>query len=204
MTGRLLAVYGYDGKTISKHTPHSLQLWFTRLSLLLKIGEYEACCLEAEPFDKLEKPDIFHDYKDQQIYKSKKGSMACFSFRLLLAILPMYSNKTKLAINNLINLLEVTKKIRIFFEKQEKTNEFEFWKQREILIMHHLINCSLFLKNFDLTHQLFEEILKLPNLSDDDKFTHYSAWGRIYLQCGDIQSAEKMFTNARKFNKLVF
>lgn len=139
-------MYGYDGKNISKHTPHSLQLWFTRLCLLLKIGEYEACCIEAEPFEKLDKPDIFFEYKDPQLYKSKKGSMACFSFRLLLGILPMYSNKTKQAINNLINMLEITKKIRIFFEKQDKKTECEFWKQREILLLQHLINCSLMVR----------------------------------------------------------
>lgn len=144
LTKRLLNMYGFDGKSqIGKHTPHSLQVWFTRLSLLLKIGEYEAARIEAEPFEQLNKIDLFHEYRDPQAFKSKKGSTACFSFRVLLAVLPMYYSKPKAALRNLVNLLETTKKIRVFFENQEKITECEFWRQREILVMHQLINCSL-------------------------------------------------------------
>jgi hypothetical protein len=111
--------------------------------LLLKIGEYEACRIEAEPFEQLNKVDLFQEFKDPQAFMSKKGSIACFSFRILLALLPMYCDKPKAALRNLVKLLDVTKKIREFFERQEKTVECEFWKQREILVMHHVINCSL-------------------------------------------------------------
>lgn len=45
----------------TRHTPHSLQLWFTRLALLIKLGEYDLCKREAEPFGVLERPDMFYD-----------------------------------------------------------------------------------------------------------------------------------------------
>lgn len=49
------------------------------------------------------------------------------------------------------------------------------------------------LKNYDLTNQLFENILKLPNLQEDFLFNVNSAWGRILLQSGDTKGAELKF-----------
>lgn len=198
LTSRLLANYGqgFDqkGNTSFKHSTHSLQLWHTRLALLIKINELEIARHEAEPFGQLNNPDLFYEHRQPQVFKSKHGSMSSFSFRLLLAAeLPMKLNRPTEALKNLLNMLEVTRKIHKFFADLEKPNEAEFWKERKLRVMSSMINCAMQLKNFDLAHQLFQEIKELPNLNNDIKFSVTSAWGRTFLLSGDIPSAETMF-----------
>lgn len=63
LTSRLLTIYGQGRGRLghpSKHSPHSLQLWFTRIALLIKTKAFNVACAEAEPFGHLDKPDIFY------------------------------------------------------------------------------------------------------------------------------------------------
>lgn len=55
--------YGRAGQP-ARHTPHSLQLWFTRFTLLIKLGEYDLCKREAEAFDLLERPDMYYEVSE--------------------------------------------------------------------------------------------------------------------------------------------
>lgn len=182
LTSRLLANYGQGSNQKGqgvKHSIHSLQLWYTRISLLIKIGEYETARKEAEPFGQLNS-DMFYDFNEPQPYKSKKGSLASFSFRLLLACdLPIKIGKHKEALNNLTAMLAVTRKIRNFFENLKKTEEAEFWKERELKVLCCIITCALHLKNYDLVHQTFSSLLKLPNLKNEFIFEIHSAWGKM-------------------------
>jgi hypothetical protein len=183
LTSRLLANYGQGSNQKGqgvKHSIHSLQLWYTRISLLIKIGEYETARKEAEPFGQLENFDMFYDYNETQPLKSKKGSLASFSFRLLLACdLPIKIGKHKEALSNLTAMLAVTRKIRNFFDGLKKTEEAEFWKERELKVLCCVITCALHLKNYDLVHQSFECLLKLPNLKNEFIFEIHSAWGKM-------------------------
>ena len=183
LTSRLLANYGQGsnqkGQEI-KHSSHSLQLWYTRISLLIKIGEYEIAKKEAEPFGQLNNRDMFYEYSEPQPYKSKIGSLPCFSFRLLLACdLQIKIGKFKEALRNLTVMLGVTKKIRNFFEIHGKSEESEFWKERQLKILCSMVTCGLHLKNYDLVHQTIKSILELPQLKSDVIFEVYSAWGRM-------------------------
>lgn len=197
LTSRLLANYGQGlnqkGQGI-KHSLHSLQLWYTRISLLIKIGEYETARKEAEPFGQLNNSDMFYDFVEPQSFNSKKGSLPSFSFRLLLASdLLIKVGQHKEALQNLISMLSVTRKIKNFFKSLEKAEEMEFWKEREIKVLCSIVSCALHLKNYDLVQQTFETLLKLPTLKQEFLFEVHSAWGKIFLQCGDIISAEAKF-----------
>ena len=183
LTSRLLTNYGQGfeqkGNNSFKHSPHSLQLWHTRIALLIKINELEIAKHEAEAFGQLTNPDLFYEHQQPQVFKSKYGSMSSFSFRLLLAAeLPLKLNKPIEALNNLLNMLEITRKIHKFFVDLGKQNEAEFWKDRKVRVLSSMINCAMQLKNFDLAHQLFGEIKELPNLNHDMQFALNSAWGR--------------------------
>lgn len=197
LTSRLLANYGQGlnqkGQGV-KHSIHSLQLWYTRISLLIKIGEYETARKEAEPFGQLNNSDMFYDFVEPQMFKSKRGSLPSFSFRLLLASdLLIKIGQHKEALQNLISMLSVTRKIKNFFGSLEKSEEMEFWKEREIKVLCSIVTCALHLKNYDLVEQTFDTLLNLPNLTREFLVEIYSAWGKIYLQCGDISSAEQKF-----------
>jgi hypothetical protein len=176
LTSRLLTNYGQGfeqkGNAPVKHSAHSLQLWHTRLALLIKINEVETARHEAEVFGQLTNPDLFFEHQQPQ-------SMASFSFRLLLAAdLPLKLNKPREALNNLLSMLEVTRKIQKFFTDLGKKAEADFWSERKVRVMCAMINCGMQLKNFDLVHQLFAEILAIDSLGDNIKFSVTSAWGR--------------------------
>lgn len=61
-------------------------------------------------------------------------------------------------------------------------------------------NCnSLFqMKDFSLADFLMNKLVQQPDLSVDQKRALFSAWGRIFLQCGDVFGAEQKFSESRR------
>ncbi|XP_058466496.1 trafficking protein particle complex subunit 12 [Malaya genurostris] len=208
LTARLLTIkqqgFGRAGFSV-KHSPNSLQLWFTRLALLVKLGQYDIARVEAEPFESLNKPDMFYEFYHPDMHADRKGSMAPFSFRLLLAELPIYLGAPKNALDKLMEVLAVTSQIRNYFERfpvnPAKSNAEKFWHLRETRILHSIVNCSLLLKDFSLVDQLIRRLVDDPVASADEKCLLLSSWGRIRLQCGDIYGAEKKFSEAKRFKE---
>ncbi|KAL9702344.1 hypothetical protein quinque_005862 [Culex quinquefasciatus] len=205
LTARLLTIkqqgFGRAGYTV-KHSPNSLQLWFTRLALLVKLGQFEIVKMEAEPFGSLNKPDVFYEFYHPDMHSDKKGSMASFSFRLLLAELPIYLGTPRIALDRLTELLAVTSQIRSYFEKLPDSDHNKqaasFWLTREKRILHSIVNCSLLVKDFSLADQLLRQLIDSPGTTADEKRSLLSCWGRIRLQCGDIYGAEKKFSEAKR------
>lgn len=54
------------------------------------------------------------------------------------------------------------------------------------------------MKDFSLADSLMERCAANPALTNDQKRALFSAWGRIYLQCGDVFGAERKFSEARR------
>ena len=54
------------------------------------------------------------------------------------------------------------------------------------------------MKNFGLADFLMEKLTAQENLSVERRRALYSAWGRIYLQCGDVFGAERKFSEVRR------
>lgn len=148
LTGRLLTIYGQGyGRAgqPAKHSPHSLQLWFTRLALLAKLDEYDLLQAEAEPFGQLNGPDVFYEFYPE-MYPGKHGSIACFSFRLLLAELPIYLGKPHLALDQLSELHVTSTDIKEHFERLKNVSASEFWQRRAERVLQSIINCALMVK----------------------------------------------------------
>lgn len=57
------------------------------------------------------------------------------------------------------------------------------------------------MKDFSLADSLVERIAASPSMQNDQKRALYSAWGRIYLQCGDVFGAERKFSEARRIRE---
>lgn len=201
LTGRLLTMYGQGyGRTgqPAKHTPHSLQLWFTRFALLLKLGHFDLCQAETEAFGLLNRSDIYYEYYPE-MYSGRKGSMASFSFRLLLAELPLYTSSFKKAMDRLSDLLEICVQIKQYLAKIPNPNvdAIEFWQKRENRVQQSLINCAILMKDFNLVEIILGKLSAQSNLSLEENRALQSAWGRVYLQSGDLAGAEKKFATSR-------
>ncbi|XP_030387046.1 trafficking protein particle complex subunit 12 [Scaptodrosophila lebanonensis] len=205
LTGRLLTIYGQGyGRAgqPAKHSPHSLQLWFTRLALLAKLGEFELLQAEASPFEQLNAPDVFYEFYPE-MYNGKSGSIACFSFRLLLAELPIYLGKPHVALDNLSELHVTSNEIREHFQKIKDTSAEEFWQRRSERVLHSIINCALMMKKFNMIDDIIGGmLLTRANLTKEEQRALYSAWGRIYLQIGDIFGAEQKFAVSRRLREI--
>ncbi|ERL92356.1 trafficking protein particle complex subunit 12 [Dendroctonus ponderosae] len=208
LTGRLLSVYGQGrGRKghSTKHSPHSLQLWFTRIALLIKTKAFDYAQKEAEAFGQLEKPDVFYQFYPD-MYGGRPGSMASFSFRLLLAELPMHCGKPKESLTKLFSILGVIKKMihnlkqglcedgnPMEIGESDRADSLKLWSGREARVMHSVINCAISVKDYELALEL------LGQLSERDgapKQALLSALGRLHLQLGNISGAETCFNEA--------
>lgn len=69
--------------------------------------------------------------------------MASFSFRLLIAKMPLYFGAHKVALDRLTDMLLVTEKIQKHFAEQTNEKAAQFWSRREQVVLHSLINCAL-------------------------------------------------------------
>ncbi|XP_043470918.1 trafficking protein particle complex subunit 12 [Leptopilina heterotoma] len=212
LTGRLLAVYGQGFGKInlpSKHTPHSLQLWFTRLSLLTKLRQIEILETESRPFGNLDKPDMYFIYYPE-LYGTRPGSMASFSFRLLLAEIPTYLGKSKQAIDNLYQILAIIKKIvknlaaglsgdgsQIKNETNKQEDVLRLWNGRKCRTLISIINCAMGMKNYILASEILENLYSSMEWKKAEGETLTSAIGRVHLILGDVSAAEKQFLITR-------
>ena len=95
---------------LSKHSQSSLQIWLTRLSLLVKLKLFTIAETEAEPFGDLEKPDLFLQYYPE-MYGGRQGSLAPWRMRLLLAQIPGFCGKCIESVDRLFRLLARVRKM---------------------------------------------------------------------------------------------
>ncbi|XP_046416864.1 trafficking protein particle complex subunit 12 [Neodiprion fabricii] len=213
LTGRLLAIYGQGYGKInhpSKHTPHSLQLWFTRLALLAKLKHVEVLENESKPFGNLDKPDMFFTFYPE-LYGTRPGSMACFAFRLLLAEIPAYCNKPRVALDNLHKVLSTVKQIiknlkkgfgedggRLKFTPTERDDAIRLWVGRESRVLISIVNCALTLKNYILAVDILESLSEGTDWNPEQRQILKSAISRVLLLLGDVSAAEKQFADGRE------
>lgn len=212
LTGRLLGIYGQGFGKInhpSKHTPHSLQLWFTRLALLAKLKHVEVLENESKPFGDLDKPDMFFTFYPE-LYGTRPGSMACFAFRLLLAEIPAYCNKPRTALDNLHKVLSTVKQIVKNLKNglgedggrlktvTERDDAIRLWVGRESRVLISIINCALTLKNYILAVDILESLSENADWNPEQRQILKSAIGRVLLLLGDVSAAEKQFADGRE------
>ncbi|XP_015114005.1 trafficking protein particle complex subunit 12 [Diachasma alloeum] len=205
LSGRLLGIYGQGFGKIdhpSKHTPHSLQLWYTRLALLTKLGQTEVLKTEAQAFGNLDKPDMYFSFHPE-LYGTRHGSMASFSFRLLLAEIPSFCGSPRESLDNLYAVLSTVNQIlRNLGEGLseeggaancsvvERQDSVKLWSRRKSKVLVSIVNCALVAKNFVLAIEVLEDICQFPDWQKDQLEIFKLALGRLHLFLGDIPAAE--------------
>ncbi|XP_013387811.1 trafficking protein particle complex subunit 12-like [Lingula anatina] len=74
LTGKILREHGQgmgSAGQISNNTPWSLQIWFTRIALMMKLKMYSLVESELQAFGTLDKPDLYYNYYPD-VYKGRK------------------------------------------------------------------------------------------------------------------------------------
>jgi len=197
LTAQLLTMYGQGkGKAgqLSKHSQSSLQIWLTRLSLLVKLKLFTIAETEAEPFGDLEKPDLFLQYYPE-MYGGRQGSLAPWRMRLLLAQIPGFCGKCTESVDRLFRLLARVRKmiwnlksglavdgsVILDSEKNNDTQEaLECWSEHERQVLYALVNCCLTGKDYESAVKCLDILKKVEK--EEREASLFSAYGRLYLQ----------------------
>jgi len=158
--------------------------------------------VELEAFGSFNQPDLFYEFYPDT-YPGRKGSMVPFSLRILQAELPQYMGRPKDALDNLYELQRTCCKVLKNLQDNltedggqgEMTPEgrlaaLELWISREVRVLYSIGNCFLGMKDYSLAVTVFESIIaKDPSCT----FSLLSGIGRIYLQLGDLETAQSYF-----------
>lgn len=206
LTQRLISSLGQGpgkGGHPTKHSPYSLQLWLTRLALFIKLRKFAFAEVESAAFSDLDKPDIYYEFYPDT-YPGKKGSMASFSFRILLAGLPQHQGNYHGALDRLYALLTVIRKIienlnkglaedgsMMELPETHRKASIKLWQNRECRTMYSILNCMIAQKDYIMAIKVAKSIMEKDKAATAEL---YGTLGKIYLQLGDIHSANECFT----------
>ncbi|XP_069830167.1 trafficking protein particle complex subunit 12 [Dendropsophus ebraccatus] len=210
LSGRLLNAhgqgYGKSGQP-TNHTTDSLQLWFLRLSLLVKLGLFQNAELEFEPFKNLDQPDLYYDYYPH-VYPGRRGSMVPFSMRILHAELRQYLGCPQETLDRLHSMKTICLKILDNLEKgfaedgsmitmtnSNRQASVQLWRSRLGRVMYSMANCLLMMKDYVLAVDAYHTVV---GYYPEQEPQLLSGIGRIFLQIGDIKTAEKYYQDVEK------
>lgn len=82
------------------------------------------------------------------MYPGKTGSIACFSFRLLLAEMPIYLGNPQLALDRLSELYVICNEIKQYYAGKQPSEAQDLWKKRELRVLHAIVNCAIIVSAF--------------------------------------------------------
>ncbi|XP_036191332.1 trafficking protein particle complex subunit 12 [Myotis myotis] len=210
LCGRLLTAHGQGyGKSglPTSHTADSLQLWFVRLALLVKLGLFQNAELEFEPFGSLDQPDLYYEYYPH-VYPGRRGSMVPFSMRILHAELQQYLGNPQESLDRLHRVKAVCSQILAHLEQglaedgsmssispENRQASVQLWRSRLGRVTCSMANCLLLMKDYVLAVDAYRSVTQFHPEQEPQLL---SGIGRIFLQIGDIKTAEKYFQDVEK------
>ncbi|XP_028906054.1 trafficking protein particle complex subunit 12 [Ornithorhynchus anatinus] len=190
-----------------RRLPWLFQLWFVRLALLVKLGLFQNAEVEFEPFGNLDQPDLYYEYYPH-VYPGRRGSMVPFSMRILHAELQQYLGNPQESLDRLHRMKTICNQIlsnleRGFTEDGSLSNltqenrqaSVQLWRSRLARVMYSVANCLLMMKDYVLAVDAYQSVIKYHPEQEPQLL---SGIGRIFLQIGDIKTAEKYFQDVEK------
>lgn len=207
LTGRLLANYGQGyGRVgqVSKHTANSVQLWFTRLALLVRLRQFAVAEREAQAWGDLDTADLFFQFYPD-LYGGRRGSLVPFCFRVLLAELPRYMAHYQTSLDRLYQIHGVCQQIlsnlsagraedgcHSDLSEAGRQQSLALWNSRRLKVLFSVVNCCVGMKDYDQAIECLSQLSsELPQLSVSLR----SAVGRVYLQLGNLAAARAAFAS---------
>ncbi|XP_067840306.1 trafficking protein particle complex subunit 12 isoform X2 [Heptranchias perlo] len=210
LCGRLLTAhgqgYGKSGQP-TNHTTDSVQLWFVRLALLMKLNLFQNAEMEFEPFGSLDQPDLYYEYYPH-VYPGRRGSMVPFSMRVVHAELPQYLGKPQESLDRLHGMKVICLKVldnlenglaedgsMISISSENRQASMQLWRSRLGRLMYSMANCLLMMKDYVLAVDMYHSVIQYQPEQEPQLL---SGIGRLLLQIGDIKTAEKYFEEVEK------
>ena len=178
--------------------------------MLVKLKQFSTAEAEAAAFGDLENPDLYYQYYPE-LYQDRRGSLVPWSLRLLLAELPMYNSKQVAAMNKLFKLRKIVQQmiknlennlnadgdVMLDADAEERRNiGLEIWRERERQVLYSLVNCCVLHQDYESAVKCLE-LLKQVELQENMS-SLYAAYGRVYLQLGNLSLADNCFSTAAK------
>lgn len=155
-------------------------MWHIRLLALVKLGLSQLAAAEFEKLGDLDRPELF-DNETQQ-------SLIPFELRILYATLPTYLKYPAITLERITFLA-------VYCKKMYSKHKDAIWKQRELQTYLVLATHWIYMKDYSAAAATMELLLQKTNNEDIDIL---SSLGRLYLQMGDIQSANRTFEKLEK------
>ncbi|KAG0326151.1 Trafficking protein particle complex subunit 12 [Podila horticola] len=182
-----------------------INLWYVRLLALVKLGQYEMAQAELDQLGNLRGPQYrFESYPPDMFIAgygpeegSRKGSMVPFELFVLKARLQGHLGDIYEAIDQLYDLIMRCKKFEAICRVGGDTAGVHQWRdltgQLHLLVLNYLVE----LKDFpSATKHARDLAVQYPH---DINF--HSGLGRLYLQLGDLDQAEKVFKHVEDMVK---
>ncbi|GFO18870.1 trafficking protein particle complex subunit 12-like [Plakobranchus ocellatus] len=204
LTGRLLdhVGQGYEkAGQITVHTPHSLQLWFCRLTLMVKLRMYDTAEAEMRAFQTLDTPDLYFQYY-LNTYPGRRGSMVSFPMRLLHAELPLLCGRSQETLDRLYYMLAVCTRIKsnlasdlsedgssVHMTYEARKASIELWSKREVDIIYKIGSTMLSVKDYEGALAIYNSLIEKDKNSSLELM---AGIGRIHLQMGSIAEATRI------------
>ncbi|KAG0021847.1 Trafficking protein particle complex subunit 12 [Podila clonocystis] len=182
-----------------------INLWYARLLALVKLGQYEMAQAELDQLGNLRGPQYrFESYPPDMFTTGygheggpRKGSIVPFELFVLKARLQGYLGDIYEAIDQLYDLIMRCKKFEAVCRVGGDAAGVHQWQdltgQLHLLVLNYLVE----LKDFpSATKHARDLAVRYPH---DINF--HSGLGRLYLQLGDLDQAEKVFKNVEDMVK---
>ncbi|CAG5126389.1 unnamed protein product [Candidula unifasciata] len=201
--------YGKCGQVIV-HTLHSLQLWFCRLALMVKLRMYEQAEAEMRAFQTLDTPDLYFQFY-ANTYPGRRGSMVSFSMRLLHAELPLLCGRSQETLDRLYYMLAVCNRIKLNLSSdlsedgsathmtyEARKVSLELWSKRETDIMYKIGSTMLSVKDYEGALIIYNSLLEKEQ---NTRLELLAGIGRIHLQMGNITEATRIMKEVEEATK---
>uniref|UniRef100_A0A452TB97 Trafficking protein particle complex subunit 12 n=1 Tax=Ursus maritimus TaxID=29073 RepID=A0A452TB97_URSMA len=198
LCGRLLTAHGQGyGKSglPTSHTADSLQVQPLWLVIIWDL------------FGNLDQPDLYYEYYPH-VYPGRRGSMVPFSMRILHAELQQYLGNPQESLDRLHKVKAICSKILTNLEQgfaedgsmssvtqENRQASIQLWRSRLGRVMCSMANCLLLMKDYVLAVDAYHSVIQYHPEQEPQLL---SGIGRIFLQIGDIKTAEKYFQDVEK------
>uniref|UniRef100_A0A8D2KQA8 Trafficking protein particle complex subunit 12 n=1 Tax=Varanus komodoensis TaxID=61221 RepID=A0A8D2KQA8_VARKO len=201
LCGRLLTAHGQGyGKSgiPTSHTTDSLQLWFVRLALLVKLGHFQNAEMEFEPFGNLDQPDLYYEYYPH-VYPGRKGSMVPFSMRILHAELQQYLGNPQESLDRLHTMKTICTKDYVLAVEAYHT-VIRYHPEQEPQLLSGIGRIFLQIGDIKMAEKYFQDVEKVTQKLDGPKNQIMILMNRAFLHLGQNNFAEahKFFTEILK------